>query len=193
MKSLTRDRTLKAIESIDDFGEKDQFFDLDMSIPWCKEIIDSLEKDLVLAESTIDSKFSAKLAIRYRNAAPYGGHLLVSGEVDVRVNAHCVRCLVPCPQSESFDFKAIFIAQHFEKMPEYEELIEVFTAGQVWELYFHHKGKVNLEDLIREQLVIHLDDLPLHHPKCMGLCVECGVDLNQESCPHHRPLLNSET
>ncbi len=41
---------------------------------------------------------------------------------------------------------------------------------------------VDLEEFVREHLILNLQTLPLCTEDCKGLCAGCGADLNRENC-----------
>ena len=44
------------------------------------------------------------------------------------------------------------------------------------------RNRIHSIAMVHEQLYIHVDAFPLHSPDCKGLCSQCGVDLNTETC-----------
>jgi uncharacterized protein len=46
----------------------------------------------------------------------------------------------------------------------------------------HHE--INLEPLVRDELVLAEPIAPLHSPDCAGLCVECGLPLDEGTHDH---------
>ena len=49
-------------------------------------------------------------------------------------------------------------------------------------LSFYAVEEINLSPYIREQLLLALPMRPLCEDDCRGLCVDCGANLNEESC-----------
>ena len=45
--------------------------------------------------------------------------------------------------------------------------------------------RANIEALLRDTLVEELPLQPLCKPDCLGLCSQCGADLNEEPDHHH--------
>jgi len=69
---------------------------------------------------------------------------------------------VPAPQSEA---------------PDKEEL-----SAQELDLDVYSGETVDLEALVREQIILLAPLKPLCSEGCRGLCPTCGVNLNQETC-----------
>ena len=48
--------------------------------------------------------------------------------------------------------------------------------------YLIEDGQLDLVPLVRETALLQLDDERLCRPDCAGLCPQCGIDRNEESC-----------
>ena len=48
--------------------------------------------------------------------------------------------------------------------------------------YLIENGQLDLVPLVRETALLQLDDERLCRPDCAGLCPQCGIDRNHESC-----------
>ena len=102
----------------------------------------------------------------------------VEGSIDTAVELRCDRCVGPVPFPVKLDFKASFVAppaqavegEAAELQP--EDLDRAFYDGE----------HVDLDDLVREQILLALPTRQLCRDDCKGLCPTCGVDLNAQSC-----------
>jgi uncharacterized protein len=97
------------------------------------------------------------------------GGVLVQGTLESQLSQECVRCL------ELF------------KLPIALELEETFrlpgASRQVDTPYAVSEGGwLDLTPLLREQSWLAIPMKPLCNPNCKGLCPQCGVNLNLESC-----------
>lgn len=111
--------------------------------------------------------------------------VLVSGTVRARVDAECARCLEPVSWSEDADIQELFVyppqdarGHRVEAEGDDEE-----DAPPVIE-----DDLIDLEATVRDAVVLRLPIAPLCREDCPGLCVECGVRLEQE--PGHRHEVN---
>ncbi len=52
------------------------------------------------------------------------------------------------------------------------------------DLILRDDANIDLEDLVREYLLIEEPISPVCRPDCRGLCTECGTDLNISTCEH---------
>jgi len=97
------------------------------------------------------------------------GGLLVRGTVESQLGLECVRCL------ESFIFPITL---------ELEETFQLPGAGPRPDVSYAvgSDGWLDLALLLREQAWVAIPMKPLCDPDCKGLCPQCGVNLNLESC-----------
>ena len=108
--------------------------------------------------------------------------VLVSGTALVTVTGECARCLEPL----SFDMEV-----DLTELYEYQETDargRVVSEEETEEDLPKLEGDfLDLEPLLRDAVVLALPAKPLCKPDCLGLCVECGMNLNTE--PNHQHQL----
>ena len=96
---------------------------------------------------------------------------LVNGKLEARGQAECARCLAA-----------------FELVWDVPVEIMVLTdvdsdEGEGDTLVIRQKrGEVDLDEPLRECLVLAFPAAPICHADCRGLCPQCGADLNQGPC-----------
>jgi uncharacterized protein len=44
-------------------------------------------------------------------------------------------------------------------------------------------SRINVEGLVRENVLLTLPAQPVCHEGCRGLCPQCGMNLNRGACP----------
>ena len=112
------------------------------------------------AEMKIENSALIKFTgnINYQlNAKLLNGSVLLDGEVTTSIHSFCGRCTVAIEQE--LVNRAVC---HF-----YEDI---------------DQQTIDVTDEIREDLLIMLPVNPLCSEKCLGLCNQCGADLNNENC-----------
>lgn len=92
--------------------------------------------------------------------------ILVTGEVFVDADAECSRCLEPLTVPIEVDFQELF-TYSVSSEDDHSVIDE----------------QINLEQVIRDAVVLNLPLHPLCQIDCLGLCVECGVKMSEN--PHH--------
>lgn len=95
--------------------------------------------------------------------------VLVSGTADVELVGECARCLTRIEDSCEVDLQELYV------YPESEATEE--EASRIVD------DLIDLEPLLRDQVVLELPFTPLCEEDCLGLCPTCGKDLNED--PEH--------
>lgn len=96
---------------------------------------------------------------------PVGHTIEASGVVRAAWEGDCRRCLK----------RAVGVLEG--------EVRELFEPDPVeGESYALRHDEVDLEPLARETVVLELPPAPLCQEDCQGLCPECGVDRNEDTC-----------
>jgi uncharacterized protein len=95
--------------------------------------------------------------------------VLVTGTAVVQLRGECVRCLVEIAGEQQIDIQELYAYPGSQA-----------TEDEVSRL---EGGLLDLEPLLRDDVVLDLPFQPLCREDCRGLCAECGVDLNSD--PQH--------
>ena len=104
--------------------------------------------------------------------------LTTSGDVLVRVSLRglmaqkCRRCLDPVVVPLDEELSLLFVPPG-EDREEEEDSVRLLPHG---------KSELELGQAIREELIISHWPFALCKEDCLGLCPQCGLNLNQESC-----------
>lgn len=85
--------------------------------------------------------------------------------LETSYSASCIRCLEPAHISTALKFD-----RYFAEQPQEDELPVTPDYN------------INLEPPILEEIILSLPIKPLCKPDCLGLCSECGTNLNQKTC-----------
>jgi len=125
------------------------------------------EHDLNLVEPvTVEGRIRRKgLEVELR------GHLRAKAAVS------CGRCLKSVELSIELDFTERFTPAVSWKDEEQHELSEADLDLSA----FDGEG-IELDDLVKEEIMLALPGQTLCRDECKGLCANCGVDLNTGSC-----------
>lgn len=92
--------------------------------------------------------------------------ILATAEVDARAKAECSRCLDQIEIPVEVDFQELFA---YSGMSEDDFVVE--------------NEQIDLEQVIRDEVVLSLPFQPVCSPDCQGLCAECGLKLSDN--PNH--------
>lgn len=115
-----------------------------------------------------------------------GEDIRVHGRVETCVCSSCDRCTEPLEIPVSQDFDVVY--RPVSEIAKCEE-IEI-PAGEL-EVGFYEGGGVELDDVIREQVLLALPMKIVCRPDCQGLCPVCGANRNLEPCGCQQPKRES--
>lgn len=107
----------------------------------------------------------------------HGLDILVRGHLKGSLQVSCSRCLTLFSHPVEADFD-LLLAPGPESVGKEEE--ELSKADL--DVDFYTGEAVNLESILREQILLTLPLKPLCSEACQGICPHCGADLNQETC-----------
>jgi len=106
-----------------------------------------------------------------------GTLLLIGGEFKAQIKLECGRCLTDYTQTVE------------EKIEEEYRVEKVGDAMQALPLededvstIFIHNNILDVQELVRQELLTALPIQPLCAPDCKGLCPTCGENLNVRKC-----------
>jgi uncharacterized protein len=106
-----------------------------------------------------------------------GQRLKIQGDIQARVQVECDRCLKPVELPVKTDFKSEYITpeqyrdSHAAELTEEEMELSVFD-GEV----------VDIDEIVREQLLLAVPSQVLCKEDCKGLCEKCGTNRNFADC-----------
>lgn len=112
-------------------------------------------------------------------------HIRAHGRVDTLVRLSCSRCLSEFDAAISSPF-TIFYTQVSEG-PQDEE-IELTEEDLVAASYTG--DEIDFTAVIAEQIIMGMPLKPLCREECLGLCSNCGADLNNSPCECDRAVVN---
>jgi len=107
-----------------------------------------------------------------------GDQLRLTGSVVATVQLDCARCLAPVPVSvdESFDLFYIPSVNRLEPDEERELARDDLLVA------FYRDDRLDLDDVAREQIDLAIPMARLCSDGCLGLCSNCGANLNESKC-----------
>jgi uncharacterized protein len=107
-----------------------------------------------------------------------GHEVRLRGEIKARAEVDCDRCLrrVSVPVETSFDVTYVPASDYVEQDGA-AELQEDDLAVSVYE-----DETIDVDELVREQVLLAMPARALCTEDCKGLCPVCGVNRNETSC-----------
>jgi uncharacterized protein len=103
--------------------------------------------------------------------------LLIQVKMTAKIIAECGRCLEDFNQPLQTDFTELY----------------AFTHSSLTEsgLLVPENGKIDLESLIREEMLLAIPISPVCRLDCQGLCPVCGENLNRIDCGHQQEVIDT--
>lgn len=102
---------------------------------------------------------------------------MLTGTIGTSISRDCIRCLEPVAGDLVFEFETSFVdAENEDSITDAEVSIEELDISLV------EDGKIDLADVVREQILLALPIQIFCKDDCKGLCPKCGVNLNLIDC-----------
>ena len=104
-------------------------------------------------------------------------HIRVKGEISTRVRLACSRCLKEYDEGISSSYTVFYLPASNAPLDEEVELLEQDLVS------VSYSGEdIDFSAEIAEQVLMEIPYKPLCVADCLGLCPDCGVDLNNAAC-----------
>lgn len=141
-----------------------------------------------------EDKFQGPLMIQVELVQPEGP-ITVTGTLEGTAIRQCVRCLA--------DFSdPLFVALYAEYLPQASATAKstpaeqgrrsprraaqpvepIEEAEEEDEVYLYQGDHLDLVPMVREQVILAAPMQPLCREECLGLCLQCGQNLNERRC-----------
>lgn len=104
----------------------------------------------------------------------------VRGSLQAEVALFCGRCLEPFVHPVQQELDLFYLAHEAGQDREEEDEVELSDRDVV--VAYYEGDRLDLGDVIREQLFLSVPLSRLCREDCKGLCPQCGVNRNQQAC-----------
>jgi len=148
--------------------------------------VDALNCQLLPTEICSETVFCSDALIEFQ-LARIAQRLLLEGQLSAELSVDCGRCLEPMQLSLREDFSLALNLVAATEVTDIDAVEDIALDEEQINVLPVVDGQVNLRAILQEQLLLHLPLHPVCDPECVGLCPQCGINLNRESC-HCRPL-----
>ena len=111
------------------------------------------------------------------NLSRTGPEVLARGEVRARVTLPCARCLEPAAVDVRAPFATTFVPAG-----------AAATADDDPDLATYDGDEIDLQELVRQQVLLGMPLSALCRTDCKGLCPQCGKELNLGPCGCPSPM-----
>jgi len=137
---------------------------------------EGLEKELELP-IMLDDSIKPDIANVSLKIFKFSKKVLIEGTIHISVTLLCSRCLSDFTYPVNVAFN-----EEYNPVEETAEDDENELSGKVLDLSFYYNDEIDLQELIKEQVILSVPMKPICIEKCRGICSTCGKDLNKETC-----------
>ena len=119
------------------------------------------------------------------------GLVAVTGVLEGTIIRQCVRCLKEYEDPLAFSVRAAFIPEpkpaprHPKRVDTRKtraEVVEVDLEEEPDDQYHYQGNQLELASMLREHVILSAPMQPLCSEDCLGLCAQCGKNLNEGPC-----------
>ena len=104
-----------------------------------------------------------------------GEEIAIKGKITTRISFNCSRCLVPFEFPIDSQFDLVYLPE------ELEEVKEELDPEDLTQLFYYNR-KIDLKEVILEQLNLTFPVKPLCTENCQGICPVCGKIIKGGKC-----------
>lgn len=105
-----------------------------------------------------------------------GEKIVATGTVRTSISLRCVRCLEAFEQKVDSSFNVVLFPAH------QIQLTSTNLNSDDMEYIFYQDDQIDLDKLLVEQVNLNIPYNPICRASCRGICPNCGVNLNGETC-----------
>jgi len=119
------------------------------------------------------------------------GLVAVTGVLEGTIIRQCVRCLKEYEDPLAFSVRAAFIPEpkssprHPKRIDPRKmraDVVEVESEEEPDDQYHYQDNQLELAPMLREHVILSAPMQPLCSDDCLGLCAQCGKNLNEGPC-----------
>ena len=140
--------------------------------------------DIPAGEIDFDNKVAQSSILHAEGVADLVSHSLgdirLQGQLQVTVSAPCDRCLEPVSQPIRSPFNLVYVPASEAAEGGEEEIDDAAV-----EVGFYEGNGVQLNDVLREVVLLALPMQLVCNENCKGICPVCGQNRNQQACACH--------
>ena len=125
----------------------------------------------------LEVKGTADLLVEHRGAKEFVQDIRLRASYDGPFELECARCLEPVAANLRGEFDLIFRPKDADTGAGERAISEEET-----EIGYYGENGLELEDVVREQVLLSLPSRTLCEEACKGLCASCGQNRNAGDC-----------
>ena len=126
---------------------------------------DLIEESAVFLNSVYSELFVKKI----------GDEILIRGHIKTRLSFVCSRCLMPYEFPVNSKFDLVYLPEELDIFRDQLENGEINK-------FFYYSHKIDLKEVVLEQLNLTFPVKPLCSDSCQGICPVCGRIIKEDAC-----------
>jgi len=130
-----------------------------------------------VGNALIGIRGGSELDLDLRLEAVHEG-ILVSGTATAQIAGECGRCLDSIEYDYEADIQELFYYEESEEFEDDDDVDQYWVIGDL----------IDIDPVLRSAVVTALPFQPVCREDCLGLCNECGINLNEDPEHHHEIL-----
>jgi uncharacterized protein len=124
----------------------------------------------------------AEVIVEHRGHKENIDDIRVVGKLDATIEVSCARCLEAVTHTVNWPFDLLYRPLGVDRRAEEVSISEADT-----EIGYYEGDGLLLEDVLREQVLLATPVKLVCRDDCKGLCPQCGINLNVETCNCQQP------
>lgn len=150
---------------------------------WEAELSFAAPQDMGVALAQVEPGSVVNVSVRLESVLD---GVLASAAVEYTVTAECARCLEPLQWQDTSECVELFLYPETDSRGrEFQPHdAESFDGDSESVTRFIHNDSLDLEEVVRDAIVLDLPLKPLCDPDCTGLCPTCGEKRNDDEHDH---------
>lgn len=136
---------------------------------------EGLDVDIKESVNIEDASFSSPVIARL-SLNKIDREIIISGTLKAEMQLNCSRCLKDFEQSLDIPVNVVYHPAE-EVGPEKHAL-----RDDEMDMGFYRGEELDLNELLKEQILLNTQMKPLCDEQCKGICPKCGKDLNTGQC-----------
>ncbi|MGD0884855.1 MAG: DUF177 domain-containing protein [Thermodesulfovibrionales bacterium] len=103
--------------------------------------------------------------------------VLVQGTMQTLLELQCSRCLKAFSKEAGLDVNVVYHPVEELKGEERHEI-----KDDELDTGFYQGDELDIQELVREQIILNIPIKPLCSESCKGICPKCGTDVSADTC-----------
>lgn len=119
-----------------------------------------------------------------------GDNVFGRGDLEATIELACSRCLNPVQHKVSEPLLVTYLPAGQVPSEDDQALPDDDESAGTEDTYGYEGEELDVEPMLRERLLLAIPYAPLCKDECLGLCSQCGANLNDSECGCDRKVID---